>query len=76
MREVVREIACRMTAREVLARVGGSGHALHTIVERRPPVKLFVNLVVRIRCSCGSQFVVPCTDEHMDGLRNVRQVPS
>lgn len=61
------ETSLRMTARDLLERVGGATHAFHTVI-----IKNRIHRgAVLFTCSCGESFEVPASTENTAALRNV-----
>lgn len=65
--------ACRPTARDLLEKVAGVEHALHTVIDKIPLKSAWQ---IRFRCSCGADCYVENTAENRESLRNVPEVKS
>ena len=57
----------RMTARDLLVRVGGIAHALCSAIAKTKP---FMG-VFKVTCSCGDVFEVGASEENVNAVRNV-----
>lgn len=57
----------RLTARDVLERVAGEEHALHSVMARTLPYKGRFTMT----CSCKEVFEAPARQDYTDGVRNV-----
>lgn len=62
----------RMTARELLERVGGKEHAQHSVARKHTSVrKRSTSATIEFTCTCGEEFEVGATPENKAALRNV-----
>lgn len=59
----------RMTARDLLEKILGEEHALHTIVAKGKPSR--ISAVMKFKCSCGVTELAATTKANTDALRNV-----
>lgn len=60
----------RMTARELVVRLGGEKHVFHSVMAKTKP---FLG-VFKINCSCGEKFEVGASEENVNAVRNVPEL--